>query len=155
MKRKLINSAIIIHLFFFTGMFFSCNGTKQTTTKNEKIMQTETVQLSYNISARTKQFLNELEKELNESNKNLKTFIPSNKLMDEYSIKQINDEFFISGFIKTNENFDKAIFENSGVKFGQPSGQIITVNIPLHFLSDFFKMSGIEYFEISVKAHTK
>ncbi|MDA0987502.1 MAG: hypothetical protein O3A55_07895 [Bacteroidetes bacterium] len=155
MKRKFINSVIIIHLLFFIGVFFSCNGTKQTTTKNEKIMQTETLQSSYNISGRTKQFLNELEKELKESNKNLKTFIPSKKLIDEYSIKQINETFFVSGFIKKSENFDKTIFENSEVTFGQPSGQIITINVPLYFLSDFLNHKEIEYFEISEKVHTK
>jgi|GEM_PF-6428454 len=155
MKRKFINSAIIIHLLFFTGVFFSCSGTKQTTTKNEKIMRTETLHSSYNISARTKQFLNELEKESKESNKNLKKFTPSKKMIEEYSLKQTNETFFISGFIKTGESFDKTIFENSGVTFGQPSGKIITVNVPLHFLSDFLNHKEIEYFEISGKVYTK
>lgn len=76
-------------------------------------------------------------------------------MIDEYSIKQIDNDFFISGFIKTNENFDKKTFENSGVKFGQPSGQIITVNVPLYFFTDFLKMAGIEYFEMSEKVQTK
>jgi hypothetical protein len=136
-------------------VFFSCNGTKQTTTKNEKVMQPETLQSSYNISGRAKQFLNELERELKESNRNLKTFIPSKKLIDDYSIKKINETFFISGFIKTSENFDKTIFENSGVTFGQPSGKIITVNVPLYFLTEFLNHKQIEYFEISEKVHTK
>ena len=153
--KKIINSIILIHLFLFISMVFSCNGTKHTIIKNDKIIVSNSNQSTFNISTKTKQFLNEFEKELKESNKNIKIYNPSKRLVDEYSIKKIDNEYFISGFIKTNENFDKKIFENSEVKFGQPSGQIITVNVPLYFLTDFFKMSGIEYFEISEKVQTK
>jgi hypothetical protein len=155
MKIKLINSAILIHLFLFIGVFFSCKSTKKIVTKNDKIIVSNSNQSISNISSKTKQFLNEFEKELKESNKNIKTFTPTKRLIDEYSIKKIDNEYFISGFIKTNENFDKKVFENSEVKFGQSSGQIITVNVPLYFLTDFLKMAGIEYFEMSEKVQTK
>jgi hypothetical protein len=153
MKIKLINSAIIIHFFVLIGVFFSCKSSKKIVTNNEKIKVSNSNQSISNISARTKQFLTELEKELN--GENISEFIPSKRLIDEYSIYKIKNEFFISGFVKINEKFDKSICENSSVQFGQPSGQITTVNIPLNYLSDFLKMSGIEYFEISEKVQTK
>ncbi|MBK7911278.1 hypothetical protein [Candidatus Pollutiaquabacter sp.] len=156
MERKSIGTIFVCFLLI-TSVTFSCNGTKQTATqKNEKVIQTESLQVTYNISAKTRQFLNEFEKELSESNKNLKTFSPSKKLIDEYNIKQVNEtSFLISGFIKTNEHFDKSNLEKSGVTFGQPSGQIVTVNVPLYVLPDFLSDKGIEYFEISTKAQSK
>lgn len=59
MKRKLINSIIISYLFLFVGVFFSCNGTKHTIVKNENILVSNSNQSISNLSARTKQFLNE------------------------------------------------------------------------------------------------
>lgn len=154
-ERKSVRTIFVCFLLL-TSATFSCNGTKQTATqKNEKVIQTKSLQATYNISARTRQFLNELEKELSESNKNLKTFSPSKKLIDEFNIKQANERFFINGFIKTNEHFDKTNLEKSGVTFGQPSGQITTVYVPLYVLPDFLSDKGIEYFEISSKVQTK
>lgn len=134
-------------------LFSSCKETNHIIPNSENNIESNSFRMNYNISSRTKQFLNELEKELN--GENISEFIPSKRLIDEYSIYKIKNEFFISGFVKINEKFNKSIFENSSVKFGQPSGQIITVNIPLNYLSDFLKMSGIEYFEMSEKVQTK
>ena len=141
------------YLFISMILFSSCKETNHIIPNSENNIESNSFRMNYNISSRTKQFLNELEKELN--GENISEFIPSKRLIDEYSIYKIKNEFFISGFVKINEKFNKSIFENSSVKFGQPSGQIITVNIPLNYLSDFLKMSGIEYFEMSEKVQTK
>jgi hypothetical protein len=141
------------YLFISMILFSSCKEANHITSNSEKNIESTLFRIDYNVSSRTKQFLNELEKELN--GENISEFAPSKRLIDDYSICKIKKEFFISGFVKINEKFDKSIFENSGVQFGQPSGQINTVNIPLNYLSDFLKMSGIEYFEMSEKVQIK
>jgi hypothetical protein len=152
MNRNFYRLAILTFLTIFSGFFFSCNGTKQTTTKNEKTMQTETFQTSYNVSARTKSFLAELEKEISEAGNSIENFKPSDRLIEVYNIRKQSDTYFISGFIKTNEHFDRNGLEQINVTLGQATGIIVTVQVPFKSLSQFLKTEGIEYFEISEKA---
>ena len=129
----------------------SCNGTKQI--PNDIALSL--LKPSYNLSTRSNQFLHELDYELMKSKKNLDEFTPSKKLIDEYSIKNIGNRYFISGFIKIKDNFNKSSLENNGVILGSTAGKILTVGVPFKYLPDFLNINTIEYFEISEKVHIK
>lgn len=154
--KKTYRQLPILTCFTIISVFFlSCNGTKQAAkTNNENIMQTETFQPSYNISAKTKMFLSELENEISQV-KNIENFKPSNKLIASYNIRKQGNDYFISGFIKPNDQFDRNNLEPNNVTFGQAIGIVVTVQVPLRYLSQFLKAKGIEYFEISEKVNSQ
>jgi hypothetical protein len=110
---------------------------------------------TFSVSARTEQFLSELNKELALNNWKMTSFEPSEKLKNSFGLIKQGNIWLISGFIKTSEHFDKSALEQSGVSFGQPAGQHCTVNIPLHCLSEFLKHPAIDYFEISEQVQLK
>jgi len=152
MEKNYRQLTVLIGLTIFLGFFLSCNETKQAVkTNNENIMQTEIFQTTYNISARTKMFLSELENEISKAGKSIESFKPSEKLIESHNIRKQDDDYFISGFVKTNELFYRNSFEQINITFGQDTGNIITVQIPFKSLSQFLKGEGIEYFEISEK----
>jgi hypothetical protein len=130
-------------------LLVSCVNTKQV----NSISQTENSNLSarFNVSVRTKLFLSDLNKELVHNKRGMAKFEPSEKLLKDFAIRKQGNIYLISGFIKTNEGFDRTLLEKSGITFGEQVGQICTVNIPLQCLSIFFNHTGIEYFEISEK----
>jgi hypothetical protein len=144
-----MKNTIFIHLL----LLVSCISTKQP----NSISQTENSNLSarFSISARTRQFLSNLNKELIHDQCGIKEFKLSEKLLNDFAIRKQGDTYLISGFIKTNEDFDKPFLEKTGITFGQQAGQICTVNIPLQCLSVFLDHEGIEYFEISEKIQIK
>lgn len=108
-------------------------------------MENNEFQLSYNVSPKTHIFLKEFKEE------NLKSEIikVSEKMIKKYGIKIQNEEYYISGLIKTNHLFEQNQLSEIRVFSGLFSGDILTVRVPLGSLYSFFNIKGIEYFEIS------
>jgi len=155
MKKKTVISGILFPLLIITLTFLSCSIDKRACKYNEDSHKTELLFSSYNVSPRTKLFLKELNKELKVGSKSLKTFVPSEIFIKKYDIKKIDSIYAIGGLIKTSESFNKNSFDNSGIIFGQTSGRITTVFVPIYYLNDFLNKKEIEYFEISEKVYSK
>ena len=144
----------ILRHFVFIAMVLtslpSCSSSKQSV--NNSMISIKT---NYPVSARTKQFVAELNNELPIKNDSLENYTPSNKLIEKYNIRKQEGLYYVSGFIKFSENFDKSNLEKINVFVGKTSNLISTVQVPLNKLNQFFQITGITYFEIAEKAELK
>jgi len=150
-----MSKIVFISFFFITILVISsCTTSKEVANKSQSLENEEITSL-FPVSASTKRFLYDFNNELKKSKVEINSFEPSLKLIDSYSLRKINEEYCISGFIKVNESFLKTNLESKGVTFGSTSGKIITINVPLVYLEDFLKEDTIQYFEISSKVQIK
>jgi len=149
-----------IGLFLLTG--YGCTTTKNASkrqpdqveqTMDEK--ETNTWPTSFGISPRTKIFLKQMKAEMEATASTIESYIPSDKLVEEYGLRQINDTYTISGFIKTTDAFEESQFEAKGVNLGSKAGEIRTISLPISFLPEFLQSKTISYFEISNKIQLK
>lgn len=152
MNRTLVYIILIIVLS-------SCSSAKDIINNNADSLQnttnatntTVTMKPSFDISGRTRLFINSLKQEIDASKTSMSNFTPSEKLIEDYSIRKMNTGYTVSGFIKTTDDFSKTQFDGTNVSVGQPSGDIRTIHIPLTYFPDFLKQKNISYFEISKK----
>lgn len=150
--NRVVLQIIMVFLTFLS--LCSCNSTKQRLSINEITMKNNQPQLAFVVSAKTKLFLSELKRELEEKNSSITTFEPSSKLVQCYDIRKQSTIYFISGLIKTNHHFDQNEIESIQVVLGSSTGNSRSVQIPLSVLYQFLEISGIDYFEISEKSNT-
>jgi len=142
----------LITIFIISTVLFSCSSTKQNS-KEKKVANSNSIEYKFDMSLHTKLFLQELEKEKNE--KETENFIPSEKLIEKYSIKKINDLYTINGFIKANENFNENDLSSLNIQTNSKVGEIVTVTIPLNSIDNFLTLNGVKYFEINKKVELK
>ncbi len=146
----------LISVIAISILLISCSS-KMNTKKDKteaKSSQTEyNTKYKFDLSLHTKLFLQDLKKELAE--KEITEFEPSSKLKTKYSITENGGEYRISGFIKTNNQYNKADLVALEININSSVGNIITVSIPLKSIYKFLELDGIKYFEISKKVEFK
>ena len=133
---------------------YSCSGTKKTNNKTEMNQSTTVLTANFNVSAKTRQLIKDIQDELTEQKNSTNKYVPSKKIIDKYSIIQIENAFHVSGMMMTNETFENSSLIEIGVKTGSQSGKFTTVKIPINNLDLFLKNEGIEYFEVTEKTKT-
>lgn len=139
---------LILFLFLF---LIGCNPVNKTSKKNNKSEVIDfSSQSNFDLSPNTKFFLKDLDELLKKSElKDIK--LPQN-FTDKYSIKEIDNNYWVTGFIKINSDFDTTKFGDNNFNF-KKNGNISSINFKLTQLHIFLKSDGIEYFSISEKAH--
>lgn len=162
MTKQLCKSSIYLALGLSFLSITSCSGTKNMTHQNQEKVQivpknneSNVWAASFAVSPRTKIFLKQMKAEMEAKASTVESYIPSDKLIEEYGLRQINDVYTISGFVKTTDAFEESQFEAKGVNFGSKAGEIRTISLPLSFLPDFLQSKAISYFEISNKVQLK
>jgi hypothetical protein len=103
------------------------------------------------LSAGTRMFIADLEKELKASGKGIKYFQPSAELVDRHSLQNVKGQYFVTGFIKVNAKFKPEQIKKIGGYSGKPSGKVRTVRIPLQAFPRFLELKTITYFELGQK----
>lgn len=106
---------------------------------------------TFPVSATTRMFMLELKGEMDASNKSIKKFIPSDRLVDKYNLRKVKRAYYIHGFIKTDSRFDEAKFKKAGFYCGRPVGGMRTVQVPLKSFYVFLRQKGITYFQVAEK----
>lgn len=148
---------IILTLTLLTAML-SCAETKrvsanqQEKTKGEN--QTE-MTTEIKLSPFAKFFINDLKKELDKQNASIKNFKPTKELIDKYSIQLFNNEYFVQGFVTTNNQLNQAELNKLNITTGKPMGNKMTIRIPLQSFFQFLNLQGIEHFEMNPKSELK
>jgi len=130
----------------------NCSTTKHYKTE-KKASKSIPIEYKFDLSLQTILFLQELETE-RESKAN-SNFIPSNKLIDKYNIKKLNDIYTISGFIKTKDGYNENNLTQLNIKTNSKVGNIITIIIPISSIDTFLTLDGISYFEINKRVDLK
>lgn len=162
MKIQIYKSTIFgtIGLLMLTS--YSCNGTKNTSKPNTNqeqvsIEKKESLKFetTFDMSARTKLFLNSVEDEITSKGNNIDNFEPSPEIIENYGLKKRGELYIIRGFIKTTPDFTKNDLESKGVSFGRKVGEMMTISFPLNFLQQFLTTENITYFEISEQVSPK
>lgn len=150
------------NLIIYTVLFalpvmslFGCKSAEKTAeTKNKKeeitlILPTENV--SFSIGFRM--FWDDLVKETNGFE--FDNYIPSEKMVSDYSLMSVDDGYHLSGFIHTNESFDANSVKDLKCNVVKFSDNISTFNIPIKNIPKFVKVKNIQRFETSTKAYLK
>jgi len=131
-------------------MLVGCaSSNKNTSTENTQQTSVSKAQLSNSFNT----FWRELTEEAD--GKLLEQFIPSQKLIKRYSLREQNQQFFISGFLHTDSTFNKADIENIGGNVVTSASMIKTFLIPIKNIPLFIQIKGITYIEIGQKVRTK
>ncbi len=141
-----------ITLVILAISLLACSATKKNSS-NKKEQQLKPTEYKFGMSLHTKLFLADYNKEKSEFIN--KEYLPSDNLINNYSLKKIDNEYTVSGFIKTNSDFQKEDLVPLNIKNGSDVNKIITVIIPLSSVDDFLKLDGINYFEIGEKVELK
>ena len=102
---------------------------------------------NFKLSPQTKLFIQDLRQEIKNEDKS--TFKPSSELQNKYNLKKLNNVFYVNGFIKATNNYDKDVFSLLNINVNSSKGGIKTISIPIKSIPKFLKTDGIEYFEIS------
>ncbi|TNE54254.1 MAG: T9SS type A sorting domain-containing protein [Bacteroidetes bacterium] len=66
-----------------------------------------------------------------------------------YPIRQKGKEYYISLIAKVNEQFDRELFSEQGIRVGSEMNRIVTLRVPISRLDAFKKLKGIQYAEIA------
>jgi len=121
--------------------------------KDKTVAKSNQTEYKFNMSLHTKLFLQDFKNEL--AGNEISEFEPSSELKTKYNITESDGEFEISGFIKTNSQYNEADLVNLEIKTNSSVGDITTVVIPLKSLYKFLELDGIKYFEINKKVELK
>lgn len=138
-----------------TATNYSCSGTKRTNNKTEMNQTTTTLTATFDVSAKTRQLIKDIQDELSSQKISISNYVPSKNIIDKYDIIQIENLYHISGMMMTNETFDNSSLKEIGVKIGNQSGKFTTIQIPINSFDLFLANKGISYFQISEKTKTK
>jgi hypothetical protein len=133
-----------------TATHFSCSAPKRNNTTTE-LNQTTSLKPKFDVSAKTRQFLKDLEDDLNSQKTALRKYTPSINMIDKYDIIQIENLYYVSGMVMTNETYDIFSLKEIGVKIGYQSGKFTTTQILVNQFDLFLEYQGIAYFQISEK----
>jgi len=141
-----------ISILILAVVVLSCSTAKKST-KNNKVAEASSTEYKFDLSLQTKMFLQEYENE--KEGKNVEDFIPSQKLIDKYNIKVLDNIYTISGFIKVNNEYAEDKLTQLNINPASKVDNIVTVIIPLDTIDKFLIINGIDYFEISEKVELK
>ncbi len=133
---------------------FSCSGTKRTNNKTEMTQTTTTLTASFDVSAKTRQLIENIQDELDSQKISINKYVPSKNIIDKYDIIQIDNLYHISGLMMTNEAFEVSSLNKIGVKIGNQSGKFTTIQISTNSFDLFLKSQGIAYFGVTEKTKT-
>lgn len=134
---------------------YSCSGTKRTNNKTEMNQTTTVLTANFDVSAKTRQLIKDIQDELSLQKISISNYVPSKNIIDKYDIIQIENLYHIGGMMMTNETFDISSLNEIGVKIGNQSGKFTTIQIPTNSFDLFLTNKGISYFQISEKIKTK
>ncbi len=141
-----------ISIIILSVAIIACSATKKSSSKKEETEQSS-VENKFDLSLHTKLFLIALEKE--RAGKSTEDFVPSDKLINAYDIKKLNDTYIINGFIKIKDSYQEKELTQLNIKTGSAVSNIVTVIVPLESINSFLLISGIDYFEIGEKVELK
>lgn len=143
MRAKILCSAIVIISLAGCSSF-----RKSTSTDISQLSTISKAKLSNSFSS----FWKELTEEAN--GKSLDHYIPSQKLIEHYSLREQNQQFLVSGFLHTDSTFNKADVENLGGNIVTYSNKIKTFSVPIKKIPQFIQIKGIIYIEMGKKVKT-
>jgi hypothetical protein len=132
-----------ITIVILSVAIIACSATKKSSSKKDEPKQSS-VENKFDLSMYTKSFLVAPE-----------NFVPSEKLINKYSIKKVNGTYTISGFIKINDSYQEKELTQLNIKTGSAVSNIVTVIITLESIDSFLLINGINYFEIGEKVEPK
>lgn len=121
---------------------------KTTDSTNNISMQNQT---SFEVSAQTKMFQSELKKVIERNE--LKQ--PPADFVKKYNLQKMDNQYYVSGFIQTTDDWKPQSLNDLGVKSGASTGKMQTVTIPLHQFESFLELSGISYFQLNESVNPK
>lgn len=138
----------LIYIIVFLIFFISCQGNKKTikskSENSEYINDITKKQKEAKFSPYTKVFLSKLFKEKSEE----KEFKPSNELIEEYKLIQIDNKYYIGGLLKVKDSINENELYMKGVKIGTKVKDIWTAKIPILKLEELGSIKGINYIQI-------
>lgn len=133
---------------------YSCSGSKKTINETELNQTITELTAIFNVSAKTRQLIKDIQDELTQQKVNIKKYLPSKSIIEKYDILKIGSIYHISGIMITKKNFIKSTLDDISVKVGSQSGKFTTVQIPVNNFDLFLKNEGIEYFQVTEKVKT-
>ena len=144
MKAKLLCYALVIISLVECSSF-----SKSISSDNSLLSTMDRARLSNSFNS----FWEELSEEAN--GKSLEQYIPSQALIERYSLKKQDQQFLVSGFLHTDSTFNKADIEYIGGNVVAYTNKIKTFSVPIKNIPLLIKVKGITYIEISRKVRTK
>jgi len=144
MKAKLLCYALVIISLVECSSF-----NKSISSDNSHLSTMDRAKLSNSFNS----FWEELTEEAN--GKSLEQYIPSQALIERYSLKKQDQQILVSGFLHTDSTFNKADIECIGGNVVTYANKIKTFSVPIKNVSLLIQVKGITYIEIGRKVRTK
>lgn len=99
--------------------------------------------------------IQDINKELSDNNISIENYNPTKTIIEKYNILLYNEEYFIQGFIKTNDQLNHNNFIKLNISTGVMMGDKATIRIPIKSFFQFLNITGVEYFEMNPKVELK
>lgn len=144
-----MNTKFLFYTVIASVLIGCCSTSKNISIKKEQSLITNNVQLSNNFRS----FWNELNNEAGE--RPLDQFIPSNILIERYSLIEHNKQFYLSGFLYSDSTFNEEKIKDIGGNVVTYTDKIKTFSIPVKSIPLLIQIKGITYIEIGKKTKIK
>ncbi len=145
MKTKMLFSALIV------GILLGCSSSRKSFNKeNNQPVITKKISLSNSF----KSFWRDLTEEAG-GDDSLELFVPSQALIEHYSLREQDHQFFVSGFLHTDSSFNKEDIEKLGGNIVRYTETIGTFSIPIKNIALLIQLKGITYIEINKKVRKR
>ena len=144
-----MNYKFLFYTVIASVLIGCCSTSKDISIKKEQSLKTNNVQLSNNFRS----FWNELREEAGEQP--LEQFIPSDILIQRYSLIEHDKQFYLSGILYTNSTFNEEKIKDIGGNVVIYTDKIKTFSIPVKSIPLLIQIKGITYIEIGKKAKIK
>jgi subtilisin family serine protease len=86
---------------------------------------------------------------------NLKQKKSDNYLIEHFNLTRLDNDTYVSAFIKTDVNFDESLLTELNVKLNTQAGNNYTSLIPINQLENVLLVDGLVYLEIGNKVEPK
>jgi len=85
----------------------------------------------------------------------ISTYIPTESQISQFGMVLQNNDYLIKGYFQVDNDFDESKLNALGGKMTKYSDKFQSYTIPIKKITDFVRLKGIKYIELSIKVYRK
>lgn len=126
----------------------ACHTNKSMSKTEHTVVTTDyTLPQEVSASASFRMFWDTWTADLKQSGKTLDEYVPSERLIKRFALRQRNNEYLVTGFLNTQAEFDINSLNQLGGYGVKYNDSMYSFAIPLRSLPQFVTLPGITYIE--------
>ena len=134
----------------------ACHTNKSMSKTEHTVVTTDyTLPQELSVSASFRLLWDSWSAEFKQSGKTLDQYVPSEQLIKRFALRQRNNEYLVTGFLHTNDEFNVDALTQLGGYGVKYNDSMYSFAIPLRSLPQFVTLPGITYIEAASPVHNR